>query len=234
MKYKFLWLYFPVISMFTGMANAGVVMTGTRVIFPSSAMEKTIQLKNPDAQPYVVQLQMTDESGKVDKNSLFSPVPPVFRMEPKTGQSVRLIFTGKGLPEDKESVFYLDFTQLPSLKKSQQEQNQLIIAIRNRVKVFYRPVSLEGTQSEAYRGLNFSIVNGNFSVENPTGFYIPIREAKLLINGQSIQLADNIMLSPKSKTSWHLSKKTTTLSGSRLQLIFVNDYGVDIKRERVL
>lgn len=220
--------------MLTGMANASVVMTGTRVIFPSSVMEKTIQLKNPDAQPYVVQLQMTDESGKADKNSLFSPVPPVFRMEPNTGQSVRLIFTGKGLPEDKESVFYLDFTQLPSLKKSQQEQNQLIIAIRNRVKVFYRPVSLEGTQSDAYRALNFSIVNENFSVENPTGFHIPIREAKLLINGQSINIADNIMLSPKSKTLWHLSKKITALSGSRLQLIFVNDYGVDIKRERVL
>ncbi|MEB8290178.1 fimbrial biogenesis chaperone [Klebsiella michiganensis] len=234
MKYKVIWLFLPVISIFAGMANASVVMTGTRVIFPSSVMEKTIQLKNPDPQPYVVQLQMTDENGKADKNSFFSPVPPVFRMEPNTGQSVRLIFTGRGLPEDKESVFYLDFTQLPSLKKSQQEQNRLIIAIRNRVKVFYRPASLEGTQSDAYRALSFSLENGKLNVDNPTGFYIPIREASLSINGQNIALAESVMLPPKTKTLWPLSKKITTLTGSRLHMIFVNDYGVDVKRERVL
>ncbi|MDF7680625.1 molecular chaperone [Enterobacteriaceae bacterium ESL0689] len=232
MKYNFLWFFF--IAVVTDMANASVVMTGTRVIFPSSVMEKTIQLKNPDPQPYVVQLQMTDENGKADKNSIFSPLPPVFRMEPNTGQSVRLIFTGRGLPEDKESVFYFDFTQLPALQKDQKDQNQLVIAVRNRVKIFYRPVSLEGMQDDAYQALNFSVVNGKFNVDNPTGFYMSIREAKLSINGQSIKLADSVMLSPKSKTLWPLSEKITILTGARLQLILVNDYGGDIKRERVL
>ncbi|EPY7113980.1 fimbrial biogenesis chaperone [Klebsiella variicola] len=234
MKYNPLWIISFFILFFTGVTDASVVMTGTRVIFPSSSMEKTIQLKNPDAQPYVVQLQMTDENGKADDKSPFIPVPPVFRMEPNTGQSVRLIYKGKGLPQDKESVFYLDFTQLPALKRSQQGQNQLIIAIRNRVKVFYRPESLSGSQSDVFQSLHFSIANGRFNIENPTGFYIPIRQAELLINGKSVKLAYSVMLSPRSAALWPLPNSTTTLTGSRLKLILVNDYGVDILNEKTL
>ena len=39
---------------------ASVVMTGTRIIYPAQASNKSIQLKNPDQQPYIVQVQVDD------------------------------------------------------------------------------------------------------------------------------------------------------------------------------
>ncbi|HBT4924923.1 molecular chaperone [Klebsiella pneumoniae] len=232
MKYKLQWAFFFLLTTCASVTNASVVMTGTRVIFPSTATEKTIQLKNSGDQPYVVQMQMAGENGKPDDSSPFTLVPPVFRMEPHTGQSVRLIFTGKTLPQDRESVFYLDFTQLPALKKSEQYQNQLIIAVRNRVKVFFRPTSLIGSQTDAYQSLVFSITDGKLNVDNPTGFYIPVRRAEFSLNGKNYNLADSIMLSPLSETQWPLPNKITTLHGARLKFTMVNEYGVDVKREK--
>lgn len=234
MKFKFTIAVFSFFFAFSGLANASVVMTGTRIVFPSSTTERTIQFNNPDSQPYIIQLQMTEESGKLNNSPPFYLVPPVFRMEPHTGQSVRLIYNGQALPMDRESIFYLDFTQLPALDKSKKSNNQLVIAIRNRVKVFYRPDSLIGSPGDAYQALVFSIKQGKLNIENPTGFYISVRKAEVSIDGQNLKLADTVMLAPKSTSQWVLPNKISTLNNAKLKLILVNDYGVDVKRERAL
>lgn len=216
----------------TTSASASIVMTGTRVIFPSAVTEKIIQFKNPDPQPYVVQLQFTKEDNEPDDLAPFVLVPPVFRMEPHTGQSVRLIANNtSGLPQDKESVFYLNFTQLPALKATQKDQNQLVIAVTSRVKIFYRPELLKGQQSDAYQSLKFSLKDGSLFVDNPTGFYITVRKAELVINGNTSEITKSLMISPKSTMKLHTIKKLTSLEGALLKLTLVNDYGTDVKRE---
>lgn len=233
MKYlSFIFLFF--FAAFSSQVTASVVMTGTRIIFPSTAAEKTIQFKNVDSEPFVVQLQMTEEKGMVDDSAPFAMVPPVFRMAPNSGQSVRFIYSGASLPEDRESVFYLDFTQLPALKNSDKNQNQLIVAIRNRVKVFYRPASLTAAQSDAWKELVFSVKNGRLNIENPTGFHITVRRAELKTDGEFIRLAESVMLLPKSNMQWPLPKKVTALRNAQIKLLLVNDYGVDIQREKSL
>jgi len=88
---------------------ASVVMTGTRVIYPGGAKERSIQFSNQDDAPSVVQVWI--DSGNPDStpetaDAPFVVTPPVFRIEPKSGQTARLIFTGKDLPQDRESVFF--------------------------------------------------------------------------------------------------------------------------------
>lgn len=223
-------LIFCVLS-FSHTTNASVVMTGTRVIFPSESAEKTIQFSNPDAQPVVVQLQITKEDGQPDNSGFFALVPPVFRMEPQSGQSVRLIHTDSPLPQDRESVFYLDFTQLPLLKVSQGSRNQLIIAVRSRIKIFYRPASLTGSPEEAYQSLVFSASDGKINIKNPSGFYIPVKNAKLTINGKIFNLVDMVTLSPEADARWPLPASIKTLHGATLKFVFVNDYGVDVEKD---
>jgi len=213
-------------------ASASVIMTGTRVVFPSNATEKVVQFKNPDPQPFVVQLKITKENNETDDNSPFTLVPPVFRMEPNSGHSVRLIANGTAaLPQDKESIFYLNFTQLPALKASQQHDNQLVIAVTSRVKIFYRPVALSGSSSEASESLKFSLQQGNLAVTNPTGFYITVREADLTMGKNVTTVATSVMIPPKSTVQWHTAKNISTLNGASLKLILVNDYGADFTRE---
>lgn len=212
--------------------NASIIMTGTRVIFPSNTTERIIQFKNPDPQPYVVQLQITTENNAPDNNAPFTLVPPVFRMEPHSGHSVRLLANGtEGLPQDKESIFYLNFTQLPALKSSQQEKNQLVIAVTSRVKIFHRPLTLTGKSSEAYQSLKFNLQKNAVAVNNPTGFYITVRKTELEMGKNSLTLAESVMIPPKSTIQWHTARKITTLNGASLKLILVNDYGADITRK---
>ncbi|MBT0727620.1 molecular chaperone [Rosenbergiella australiborealis] len=221
--------------MLASSVHAGVVMIGTRVIFPGGASNTTIQLKNPDPLPYVMQLQLTHEDNSPNDKAPFVIVPPVFRMEPNSGQTVRLIANGaEKLPMDRESVFYLNFTQLPSQKNTDQNKNQLIIAITNRVKIFYRPKDLTGTQNEAYKYLTFSTEHGKIVVTNPTGYFITVRRAVFSTGNRSITLAQSVMVAPKSTTTWPISENITSLSGGQMKLTLVNDYGADIESKRDL
>ncbi|HCM61174.1 MAG TPA: molecular chaperone [Morganella sp. (in: Bacteria)] len=231
---KIIYLFsFFVFSLFVSNVNASVIMTGTRVVFSSVSTEKIIQFKNPDSQPYVIQLQLTTADNNPDSSAPFVLVPPVFRMEPHTGQSVRLIANGtEHLPENKESVFYLNFTQLPALKAT--EQNRLVIAVTSRVKIFYRPDSLKGQVNDAYQSVNFSLNNGVLTVHNPTGFYISIRKAILKTGNESVVIRESDMLSPQSTVQWRIPAKIKTLKGALLEITMVNDYGTDYKKEKHL
>ncbi|HHV7361217.1 TPA: fimbrial biogenesis chaperone [Morganella morganii] len=212
--------------------QASVVMTGTRVIFPSGVNEKTIQFSNPDPQPYIMQLQLTTEDNKPDTKAPFVPLPPVFRMESHSGQTVRLIANGTAaLPKDKESVFYLNFTQLPSVKSDLQEKNKLVITITNRVKIFYRPKSLQGNPNDAYKELHFSLQNGVVTAINPTGFYINITSAEIMMSDKAIPISDASILAPLSTTEWKLKQKITTSNRASIKLKVINDYGSEIIKE---
>lgn len=219
----------------TGYTQASAVMTGSRVIFPSGLHEKTIQFSNPDPQPYIMQLQITTADNQPNPKSPFVLLPPVFRMEAHSGQTVRLIANGTAaLPQNRESVFYLNFTQLPSIKADLQERNHLAIAITSRVKIFYRPDSLSGNPIDAYKDLQFSLQQGALKVTNPTGYYININAAQFIKSGKSIRLSDPTMLAPMSTAKWQPTQKISSLDGAIIKLTVVNDYGTDIIKERLL
>ncbi|HBC5730532.1 TPA: molecular chaperone [Escherichia coli] len=219
----------------TGYSQASIVMTGTRVIFPSGLNEKMIQFTNSDPQPYIMQLQLTTVDNQPAPQAPFILLPPVFRMEPYSGQTIRLISNGTAtLPQNRESVFYLNFTQLPSIKADLQGKNHLMIAITSRVKIFYRPNSLSGDPVDAYKELHFSLLPGTLEVTNPTGFYINISSAQIVVSGKAMHVSGSTMLAPLSTEEWHLEKKITSLNGTSIRLALVNDYGADITKEKPL
>lgn len=211
-------------------------MVGTRVVFPSNVPDKVVQFTNPDAQPYLIEVKLTTNAKENAPAAPFISVPPIFRVEANQGQSVRIVPTKDTalLPKDRESLFYLIFTQIPAIKPSNADKNQLIIAFANRVKFFYRPASLNGLQSEAYKSLKFTLNGSKLKVENPTGFYISIAEASYLRNGKKITLATSDMIPPLSASEWNVAGKLNTLQNVKLLINQVNDYGAYITDERQL
>lgn len=212
-------------------SSASVIMVGTRVIFSSGAKEKTVQFNNPDSQPFIVEIKLTGESDNPSFLTPFVAVPPVFRIEPHQGQAVRIISLSatQSFPRDRESVLYINFTQIPALKVSDRADNKLIIAFKSRVKIFYRPETLAGQQSEAYKSLRFSLNNGKVKVENPTGFYISISRALFVSGSQSVTLTDANMLAPFSSTEWSPSGRLASLHGGKILITQVNDYGAYVE-----
>ena len=228
--YKF--FIFLIIFIVSGIntASASVVMTGTRVIFPEQAKEKTVQLRNPDNKAYLLQMQIDDHEEikeKADSSSSFIVTPQIFRMEPNSGQSIRIKYIGDNLPQDRETIFYFSFSQLPLLKKNEQAANQLVLAVTSRVKIFYRPKGIAGAPADAMKALRFSLDGKRIKVSNPTGYHVVVRKASLLVNGREITLADSTLVAPKKETEWTPSASVSRLAGSQLRLVVVNDYGVD-------
>jgi len=216
-------------------AFASVVMTGTRIIYPSQTREKSVQLRNMDNQPYIVQVD-TDKGQKksASDDGDFVVTPQIFRMEPNAGQSVRLMYTGKNLPQDREAIFYMNFTQLPATKAANQSGNQLVLSITNRVKIFYRPQGITGRQEDTAKNLTFRMDGKNIQVKNPGGYYASVRRASLIFKGREIRLADSVMVAPKSSSEWTPSIPVQSLKGAHLRLTLVNDYGMDTTSERTL
>ncbi|WP_297199975.1 molecular chaperone [uncultured Pluralibacter sp.] len=215
---------------------ASVVMTGTRIIYPAQAREKSVQLRNTDARPYLVQIEVENDKSNVltQGDDAFTAVPQIFRMEPNAGQAVRLMYTGRALPQDRESLFYMSFSQLPAVNAAEQNNNQLILAITSRVKIFYRPQGLTDTPEKMAQGMMFSLNGSRITVNNPSPLYASVRRASVFINGREIVLADSEMVAPKSSVQWRPSAPIRSLKGARLRLIVVNDYGTDIVSERIL
>lgn len=214
--------------------QASVVMTGTRIIYPEGTREKVIQLSNKDEHPNLVQLWMDDgdnQSSPSKSDVPFTLTPQIFRMEAQSGQVVRLSYIERHLPKDRESVFYLNFLQIPALKADKQTENKLVLIVNNRIKVFYRPAALKenvDTLGEKIRVTLDDTRGYKIKISNPTGYYISLRDAKFVSDGKTISFATSEMFPPNSTTDLVLPAGVKAKKGELLTLNVVNDYGTTI------
>ncbi|ANC40285.1 MAG: fimbrial biogenesis chaperone [Hafnia alvei] len=211
-------------------AQASVVMTGNRVVYPAQNKEVNIQLTNHDDFPNVIQVWM--DSGNEDSTpetgqAPFIITPPFFKMAAKAGQTVRLMFTGAQLPQDRESVYYLNFLQIPP-REAKSSSNQMLIMLRNRVKVFYRPAGITTSPAEIAQNVKPKIVQrGNsysLELENMSGYYLSISGASILSENKVTQLG-NKMIAPFSTEAWPVPSRT---KNPELTINYINDQGAKI------
>src|SRR3984957_10005754 len=97
-------------------AVAAVVVDGTRVVYPAAKREVTINIHNGGDTPSLVQawLDAGDAHAKPGESKVpFVLTPPLFRLDPSKSQSLRLVYTHDPLPEDRESLFWLNVLDIP-------------------------------------------------------------------------------------------------------------------------
>ncbi|MBC3382084.1 molecular chaperone [Serratia fonticola] len=211
---------------------ASVVMLNTRVIYPADAPSQTIQLTNNDNIPYVVQMwsDVNNPASTPDNaDGPFVVVPALFRVEPKTGQSVRLMFTGKDLPQDRESVFYLNSVQIPPKNIAGAAQNQMTVVLRNRVKIFYRPKGIVGGPDKIAEQIRFSLKQQGgqwvLTANNDSGYHASFIKAAVMVGDKEVPFKVG-MVPPKSQSSWTLEKGALSPAGARkVSFTLINDYG---------
>lgn len=153
-------------------ADAGVSIGGTRFIYNEGASQAAISVTNPDDKPYLIQSWVDKDSEGEQVDDTFVATPPIFKLEAKSQNSVRLVYTGKPLPQDKESVFWLNIKSIPTSDK--QVKNQLLLSVNSRMKLFYRPAGLNGEPNSAYKDLLFSYEKGKVKITNPTPYNVSV------------------------------------------------------------
>ena len=192
-------------------AHAGVVTGGTRLIYPGGKKESSLSVTNNDATPYLIQSWVESNKGAAP----FLLTPPLFRLEGEQQTRLRVIYSG-GLPENKESMFLMNIKAIPS-SQAKAGANTLQIAIKTRIKLIYRPKSIEGTPEMVTEQLRWTRSGNTLQVMNPTAFYMNFAEVK--VGGAEVKEAN--WVGPGETARFQLPG----VSAGALQWKLINDYG---------
>ncbi|QXH98143.1 fimbria/pilus periplasmic chaperone [Pseudomonas monsensis] len=218
-----------------GICVAGIQVSGTRIIFPASDREATIQVRNEGAEDTMIQSWIEAATGEAEANIPFAITPSLARLSYKKQQSLRIFYQGRGLPVDRESVYWLSIQEIPQLSDS---ENTLQVAFRQRLKVFYRPLKLPGSPDESAENLKWGWVSDSdqskLSVSNSSAFYVSLASASIVVNGKEYAV-DTEMVSPESHSEMNVKGVAGKPFGSaEVRWESVNDYGALVKHQAVI
>lgn len=207
----------------------GFGINATRLIYPANTGSISVAVRNTHTKvPYLVQAKISSAQDK-QTPAPFAVTPPLFRLDPQSTNELRIAFTGAALPSDRESVFYLHTTAIPSSSALDPSENVNDVyggarfGVGNIIKLFYRPQGLQGTSAAAQQKLQFSIVPGGLKVSNPSPYYINLDD--LRIAGQKLALNQPaaMMLVPFGSHTW--SVKSALSANSKVEWKTINDIG---------
>ncbi|HDS6845074.1 TPA: fimbria/pilus periplasmic chaperone, partial [Morganella morganii subsp. morganii] len=114
---------------------ADISLGSTRIVISDGKNEGSVSAHNRDKINYLIQSWVLDENDK--ETDKFAITPPLFKLESNTSSSLRVVMVGD-LPEDRESLYWLNVKFIPSTDKNI-DANKLTFAVNNRIKVIYRP-----------------------------------------------------------------------------------------------
>ncbi len=200
-------------------AAASISLNATRIVFDGDHKEANITVRNGN-QDVLIQswVDMNDSSGS---RAPFAVTPPLARVFAKEQQLLRILYEGTGMPTDRESVVWLNVQEIP---KASETENTLQLAIRQRIKIFYRPAGLTGSALQAPAQLEWSLVKHGaqtlLRVKNPTLYHVSMADVKV----QAQLASDSTMVAPGEEKQFPL--KAAPAPGP-VQLTFssINDYG---------
>lgn len=212
-------------SFFSTNSWGGVMLSGTRLIFDGSKRDASITASNSTPSPYAVQVWVNANN---DDNSIKVPFiasPALFRLDAKKEQIVRIQKVPGDLPQDRESVFYLNAQEIP--QASLGDSNTLKIAIRTRIKLFYRPAGLKGQMLEALPKLIWSITKKDgeslLQVENPSAFHLSFSGVQLVVGEKVVKVQNPAMVAPMSTQYYPVPGFAG--EAAEVQFSVINDYG---------
>ena len=196
-------------------ASADIVISGTRIIYPQSSKDVVVNLDNHGTKPLLVQTWLDDGRDGVNPEELKLPfiiTPPVSRIDPKKGQSVRITYTGSPLPQDRESLFWFNVLEIPPKSKAADKENlnQVQLAFRTRIKFFYRPDGLKGSAVK--------LVAHNNSPYNVSVSAVTIKAS------QKTYDVDHKAVPPFSDTTMTVKGLASAVNG-KVEFDTINDYG---------
>ncbi|WP_086982879.1 fimbrial biogenesis chaperone [Vibrio aphrogenes] len=208
------------LMLFSVNAMASVTLGNTRIIYPSNTLGKDIVFNNNDHSDYIIQAWVDNgdiDSTPEDADSDFILMPAMFKIQGKSNQVLRMMYSGQELPLDRESIFYFNFVQFPLSKTN---DNQMVVVLKNRVKVLYRPKGLASSLIKSVDKLTYNIKKGSLNIKNDSGYYINIANV-IVKSSNEEQMINNVTISPFSSFKKSLAIKNP----EEVKVSFINDQG---------
>ena len=204
-------------------AMAGISLSSTRLVFDGQHKEAGITVRNSGADVLIQSWIDTDSSETAAVP--FAVTPPLVRVSGDEQQILRVIYEGAGMPTDRESVVWLNVQEIPQSAKS---ANTLQLAVRQRIKVFFRPPALKNNAYLAPSELTWRLTEragkSLLVVNNPGQYHVSIADITLQSGAINEQPFDSMMIAPGEQKEFSL-KQLNNANTARLLFSSINDYG---------
>ncbi|WP_409289668.1 molecular chaperone [Pseudomonas sp. KCJK8927] len=204
-------------------ATASISLSATRVVFDGAHKEANVIVRNGNQEVLVQSWIDSGDSAKAP--APFAVTPPLARVMPKQEQLLRILYEGQGLPTDRESVVWLNVQEIP---QASTKANTLQLAVRQRIKIFFRPADLPGNALLAPEQLVWQLTqrggHAQLTVNNPSLFHVSMADIELKRGKQTVLSVDSTMIAPRANRTF--SSALSQVEGP-LTLTFksINDYG---------
>ncbi|KLW85418.1 hypothetical protein SP99_04580 [Enterobacter sp. BIDMC92] len=201
-------------------ANAAFILSGTRFIYEEGKKNISIEVTNTSKDTYGGQVWI-DNSATDNTGVFMVPSPPFFKLDAGRKQVLRLMNVNSSLPNDRESLFYINVQEIPP-KPKQVDGSIIAIAMNTRVKLLYRPKSIMKERLNAESQVMPEYKNGHLWLKNPTPYYFAITSVK--VNGKTMTI-------PKQKLSSLTTLKpndevdTGIVQAGNVTIGAINDWG---------
>ncbi|ECJ2363899.1 fimbria/pilus periplasmic chaperone [Salmonella enterica subsp. diarizonae] len=199
---------FIVVSVLSGISEAvaqsaslnsqkyGIILGATRVVYPPEGRGVTLSVTNPENYPILVQSQVMNEDKKTE--APFYVTPPLFRLEGKQRNTLRVVRTGGSYPVDRESLTWLCVRGIPPKNGDVWAEDKsksslasggvtmlMQLSINSCIKLLVRPEGLSGNPSGMADKLSWKVTGKNLIATNPTPYYMNLDS--LSFNGKKLK-----------------------------------------------
>lgn len=211
----------------TSQAEAAVSLSGTRLVFDGRFTEVSIEARNRGTREVLLQAWLEALPGAGESAVLpFVLTPPLSKLAPNGRQSLRLMYAGRGMPADRESLLHLYVMEIP---RAGSGEGQLSIAIRQRINVLFRPKGLPGDPAATPEALRWVLERGDregarLKVENLTAFHAVLVGLELTDEHDTQPLGDDLLLAPGESRELRLTAQAATAGQRLLRFNALTDY----------
>ncbi|EKM5743466.1 fimbria/pilus periplasmic chaperone [Enterobacter kobei] len=219
---------------FASQSLANIVITGTRAIYPAGDKEISVKVNNKGKGPVLIQSWIDSGNADASPDTISVPFiinPPMNRVDASKGQTLRISYTGgASLPQDRESVFWLNVLEIPPSNMKEADINKLQVAFRSRIKLFYRPAALKEDSTKAAESMKWEINGGQITAVNNSPYHITllgIRAENSKTEGSGDMVAPFGRLVIKNKNG-------RFVHGQKISWQYINDWGAIKKAEATL
>lgn len=207
--------------------QASVTLNTTRVVFEGKHKEASLEAQNRGDNEILIQSWLdAGDTVAVDAGSLpFAVTPPLSKVVAKGRQSLRILYQGSGVPSDRESVLWLNVQEIP---QASTKENVLQLAVRQRIKVFYRPAGLPGSANEApgliQWQLHTSAQGPVLRAKNDSLYHVSLAELDLAGPDYASAMDGTTMFAPGETRDIPI-KPFKNAAPIQLRFKSINDYG---------
>jgi chaperone protein EcpD len=207
-------------------AHAALTISSTRIVYDSTQRSASVVVGNPSQRPFAAQTWINTQADDTLTSVPFMTAPALFRLSAGKEQTVQISGLPNDLPQDRESLFFFNLQEIP--QASPDATNVLNIAIRTRIKLFYRPAQIQGDPVRSLKELQLTRTRKDgrphLTLRNPTPYHYTFSRLDMVNGKQQAALSASDMLPPFAELSFALP---AGIDGASLQAIVtvINDYG---------